>query len=78
MVFASCQKAMKEPTDMESFESKIARRTLTIEEAAQELGICKSAAYDAARQGKIPTLRVGRRWLVPRVALDRLLEKGAA
>ena len=50
------------------------RRTLTIDEAAEVLGIGRNAAYDAAKRGELPTLRIGRRLLVPAAALDRLLE----
>jgi excisionase family DNA binding protein len=49
------------------------RATLTIEEAAQLLRISKSLAYLAARRGEIPTLRIGSRWVVPRVQLERLI-----
>jgi excisionase family DNA binding protein len=31
------------------------------------------SAYAAVREGTIPSLRIGRRVLVPRIALDRLL-----
>ncbi len=49
------------------------RKTLTIPEAAKVLGIGRSAAYEAARQRQLPTIQIGRRKLVPTVALDRLL-----
>lgn len=52
------------------------RQTMTIEEAAQALGISRGSAYEGARRGDIPTVRVGRRLLVPRAALERLLFKG--
>jgi excisionase family DNA binding protein len=52
------------------------RLTLTVEEAAATLGISRASAYEAVRRGEIPAIRIGRRVLVPRVALDRLL--GAA
>ena len=45
----------------------------TIEEAAELLKIGRSGTYEAARRGDIPVLRIGRRWLVPRVALDKML-----
>ena len=45
----------------------------TIEEAAVLLGIGRSVAYEAARRGDIPVLRIGRRWLVSKVALDKML-----
>jgi excisionase family DNA binding protein len=46
---------------------------LTVEEAARFLRISRGSAYEAARRGDLPTVRIGRRLLVPRVALDRLL-----
>ena len=52
---------------------KADRLTVTVEEAGQLLGISRNLAYESARQGWIPTVRLGRRLLVPRDALDRLL-----
>ena len=49
------------------------RQTLTVVEAARVLGIARNSAYEAARVGLIPTIRIGRRLLVPRAALERLL-----
>ena len=49
------------------------RKTLTVDEAARYLGIGRSAAYDAVNQGDIPVLRIGRRFLVPVVALEKML-----
>ncbi len=49
--------------------------TLTIEEARGLLGIGRSAAYEAARRGQIPIIKIGKRLLVSRVALDRLLAR---
>ena len=49
------------------------RLVLTIEEAGKLLGLGRSGTYEAARRGDIPVLRIGRRWLVPRVALDKML-----
>ena len=53
------------------------RRTLTVEEVARRLGIGRTAAYDAVRRGEIPTLRIGRRLLIPEDALGRLLLAGS-
>jgi excisionase family DNA binding protein len=49
------------------------RQTYTVFEAAKVLGIGRGAAYEAARTGTLPTIRVGRRILVPRANLERLL-----
>jgi excisionase family DNA binding protein len=47
--------------------------TVTVEQAAEILGVSRSLAYEAVRNGRIPSLRIGRRWLIPRQALERLL-----
>jgi excisionase family DNA binding protein len=52
------------------------RTTLTIEEAGEILGLSRWAAYEAANKGLIPTVRIGRRWIVPRHALEKLLDVG--
>ena len=49
------------------------RQTLTVEEAAKALGIGRGSAYEAARSGQLPVIRVGRRLVVPRAGLERLL-----
>jgi excisionase family DNA binding protein len=49
------------------------RLTLTVEEAAQVLGIGRTLAYEAVKRGDIPTVRIGRRLLVPQVAIAQLL-----
>ncbi len=46
---------------------------LTIEEAAKVLRIGRSAAYDAARRGELPTIRIGRILRVPRCRLEAML-----
>lgn len=48
-------------------------RTVSVEAAARELGIGRRSAYSAARRGELPVIRIGRRMLVPRDALDALL-----
>ncbi len=46
---------------------------LTIEETADALRIGRSAAYDAAKRGDLPTIRVGRCLRVPRCRLAAML-----
>jgi len=55
---------------------EIQRMTVTVEEAATILGVGRNKAYEAARNGEIPTIRIGKRVLVPRAALKRLLAVG--
>lgn len=47
------------------------RLTITVPEAGQLLGIGRDSAYAAAEHGDIPTLRLGRRLVVP---VPKLLE----
>jgi excisionase family DNA binding protein len=49
------------------------RLTYTVAEAGQLLGIGRGSAYQAARAGELPIVKVGRRLLVPRAALMSLL-----
>lgn len=49
--------------------------TISVEEAAKRLGISRNSAYDAVRKSEIPTIRVGKRILVPVHHLDSLLGK---
>ena len=51
------------------------RLTLTVPEAGRVLGVGRNAAYQAARTGDIPTVRIGKRILVPVAALGRMLEQ---
>lgn len=46
------------------------RATLTIPEAGNILGISRAHAYDLAREGVIPSIKLGRRTVVPRHALE--------
>lgn len=49
------------------------RLTWTVEEAAEKLGISRPVAYQAVNRGDIPVIRIGRRILIPVVALEKLL-----
>jgi excisionase family DNA binding protein len=51
--------------------------TISVEEAGRLLGYSRNTAYEAARRGELPTIRLGHKIRVPRVALQRLLD-GAA
>jgi excisionase family DNA binding protein len=56
--------------------SKPQRETLTLEETATLLGVSSYTIYEQARTGAVagvPVIRVGRRILVPRRALERVL-----
>ena len=50
--------------------------TLTVNEASRVLGISRGLAYSMVKTGEIPSVRFGKRVLIPRRALERLLEEG--
>jgi excisionase family DNA binding protein len=54
-------------------ETSTPRRVVTVGEAAAILEISRSAAYEAAKTKQLPTIRIGRRLLVPVAALERML-----
>lgn len=53
------------------------RDTFTVPEAAKILGVSRGAAYEAVKQKELPVIWIGRRCIVPRLALEKLLA-GAA
>ena len=48
---------------------------VSVEEAADLLGIGRNAAYEAVREGRFPVrvIKVGVRYLIPRAELEELL-----
>lgn len=51
------------------------RLTITVEEAGRMLGISRGLAYQMARENKLPTIRFGRRLVVPKWAIQHLLQE---
>jgi len=47
--------------------------TLTVGEAARCLGIGRNSAYEAIARGEIPAVKIGKRLLVPKAALEKML-----
>ena len=45
-------------------------------EAGKLLGLGRNATYEAIRRNEIPHIKIGKRLLIPRAALDRLLQCG--
>jgi excisionase family DNA binding protein len=53
------------------------RRALSIKEAAQTCGLSRATVYRLIADGKLATLKIGARRLVPVGAIDALLNGGA-
>jgi excisionase family DNA binding protein len=47
--------------------------TYTVEETAKLLGVGRNKAYEGVAAGEIPSIRIGKRILVPRIALEQML-----
>jgi excisionase family DNA binding protein len=56
--------------------NKPGARVRSVDDAAEVLGIGRNAAYEAVRRGEIPSIRIGRRVVVPDEGLQRLLQEG--
>ena len=52
----------------------VEKMVLTVEEARVKLGLSRGLIYEAVRRGSIPSIRIGRRILIPREALHRLID----
>jgi excisionase family DNA binding protein len=53
------------------------RLTMTVTETADALGISRNTAYQLVRKGDIPSVRLGRRLVIPKTALNAWLERQA-
>ena len=58
---------------MTTIDDAYNRPVLTVSQTAELLGLGRNAAYDAVARGDIPSIRIGRRLLVPKAALENLL-----
>jgi excisionase family DNA binding protein len=53
------------------------RETLDVRDAAKLLGVQCGTLYKAAAEGTFPAIRIGRRLVIPKRAVDRLLAHGS-
>ena len=51
------------------------RYCMTVPEAAIRLGISRNFGYELVRRGQLPVIRFGKRLLIPKAALEKMLEK---
>ncbi len=75
------KRAMKSLNRLDSTRrrrSGLRRATLTVEELKRVLGIGRAAAYTALNEGIIPSFRIGRRFIIPRAAVESWLSNVAA
>jgi excisionase family DNA binding protein len=61
------------PDENRHLDALLRRPTLSVPEAGQVLGIARGSAYEAARRGEIPTIKIGQRLRVPTAKLLAML-----
>ena len=54
------------------------RLCITVPEAAAMLGVSRNFGYELVKQGQLPVIRLGKRLLIPRAALERMLERSVS
>jgi len=64
---------LKQAKEIFEIERNAECRTISVEDAGRVLGLSRGSAYAAARSGDLPTIRFGKRPLVPKAALEKLL-----
>jgi len=53
------------------------RYCMTVPEAARKLGVSRNFGYELVKRGQLPVIRFGKRLLIPKVALEKMLAEGA-
>ncbi|WP_433344183.1 helix-turn-helix domain-containing protein [Micromonospora sp. CA-111912] len=61
------------PTPNPDYATLLSRPTMSVTEAGLILGINRGGAYEAAKRGDIPTIRIGVRLIVPTAKLRAML-----
>jgi excisionase family DNA binding protein len=59
-------------------DNNSAPRTMTVHRAAKELNTGPDSVYQAVKVGQIPSIRVGRKILIPTAVIERMLNGEAA
>jgi excisionase family DNA binding protein len=57
----------------QSYTAKTLPRLLAIKQAIYEMGISRTAIYQLIKEGKLKTVKIGRRRLVPIEAIEDLV-----
>lgn len=57
-----------------SNETATEKSTYSVVEAARLLGLSRNSVYQAIDRGQLPSLKIGKRILIPKILLKRLLE----
>jgi excisionase family DNA binding protein len=64
--------------EVQGVQADEGRLVWTVEEAGRMLGISRAHAYELVARGELPHLRLGRRVVVPKQAIELLLARAAS
>jgi excisionase family DNA binding protein len=70
--------AVREPTKMKPPPSERGALTYSVPEAGRLIGLSRNGSYEAAQKGQIPTIRIGKRVIVPRAAFHAMLDSAGS
>jgi excisionase family DNA binding protein len=65
------------PAETQSHTPRIEARALRIKDAAQAYGISRSLIYKMMADGRLRTVKIGKRRLIPVAAIEALFEGGS-
>jgi len=60
---------------LERYSAVEERYCMAVPEAARRLGVSRNFGYELVKRGELPVIRFGKRLLIPKVALEKMLEK---
>jgi excisionase family DNA binding protein len=66
-----CQEVMKTKASLSEDQSHPI--AISVGEAAKLLGLSRASAYEAVHTGQLPSIRFGKRIIIPRAALEKVL-----
>lgn len=52
----------------------IEKRTMSVNDLARSLGISRGSAYQACKDKEVPVIKIGRRFLIPKEAFEKMLK----
>ena len=61
---------------LERYSAGEERYCMGVPEAARRLGVSRNFGYELVKRGELPVIRFGERLLIPKVALEKMLEEG--
>jgi excisionase family DNA binding protein len=66
-------KPRQKPNPSETIPKQPRVETVSVVEAARRLGISRNHLYETLARGEFPALRIGRRWIISRIQLERFI-----